>query len=343
MNTAPVRSADIRRARLTFVTVGLVLPVVIAAIAVAVILAWIPELPDRVATHWSHGGPDGFGSPQMYVWMQAGLGIGLPLLIAIPPLLMMQQAWGLAGRLLGALSLGVSGLVAVANAGSVAIQRGAADAADVGDIGPVVGLAFGALVVLTALGWFVQPRVNMPAVMSADQSGSDRVRLAPGERAAWFGFAAMARPGVVVLVLAVLVLVAVSALLLILGEPSGWITAAVAVVVGALAATTLVFRVSVGRSGLRVRSLIGWPRIEIPLDEIQTAGAVQVNPMAEFGGWGMRVGLDGRTGVVLRTGEGLQVVRTDGRVFVVTVDGAQTAASVLAAAQDQHLPEGESR
>jgi hypothetical protein len=55
-----------------------------------------------------------------------------------------------------------------------------------------------------------------------------------------------------------------------------------------------------------------------------------VNPLAEFGGWGWRWGADGRVGVVLRAGEGIQVTRTNGKRFVVTVDDAQTGASVLA-------------
>ena len=51
--------------------------------------------------------------------------------------------------------------------------------------------------------------------------------------------------------------------------------------------------------------------------------------MAEFGGWGYRVGRGGRVGVVLRTGEALQVQRTGGRAFVVTVDDAATGAALL--------------
>ena len=54
-----------------------------------------------------------------------------------------------------------------------------------------------------------------------------------------------------------------------------------------------------------------------------------VSPLAEFGGWGYRVGRGGRVGVVLRTGEGLQVERSGGRSFVVTIDDAATGAALL--------------
>jgi hypothetical protein len=81
-----------------------------------------------------------------------------------------------------------------------------------------------------------------------------------------------------------------------------------------------------------VRSAAGWPRLEIPAAEIASTRSVRIDPFAEFGGWGYRFGTDGRRGFVLRAGEALEVTRTDGRVFVVTVDDATTAASVLAAA-----------
>ena len=57
----------------------------------------------------------------------------------------------------------------------------------------------------------------------------------------------------------------------------------------------------------------------------------RVDPAAEFGGWGFRLGLDGRFGIVLHAGEAIQVERRHGRPLVVTVDDAQTGAGLLAA------------
>ncbi len=42
----------LRRARLAFFLVAVILPVVITAIAVVVLLTWLPALPPEVATHW---------------------------------------------------------------------------------------------------------------------------------------------------------------------------------------------------------------------------------------------------------------------------------------------------
>ena len=50
---------------------------------------------------------------------------------------------------------------------------------------------------------------------------------------------------------------------------------------------------------------------------------------AEFGGFGWRIGLDGRTGIVLRTGPAIEVERRDKRPLVVTVDGADVGVATL--------------
>ncbi|OMQ13877.1 hypothetical protein A7K94_0220525 [Modestobacter sp. VKM Ac-2676] len=67
----------------------------------------------------------------------------------------------------------------------------------------------------------------------------------------------------------------------------------------------------------------------MPLAEVAEAGVTDVRPFRTFGGWGYRVGRDGRAGVVLRAGAALEVVRGNGRRFVVTVPGAAQAAALL--------------
>jgi hypothetical protein len=156
--------------------------------------------------------------------------------------------------------------------------------------------------------------------------------VAPGERIAWFGTAAMGRPGIIALTLSVLVLIATTVFTLAVSGDGGWILALVTLVLVILIATTLVFRVRISAQGLQVRSVLGWPRWIVGAEDVAEARAVQVDPMAEFGGWGLRIAADGRRGVVLRTGEALQVTRTNGRVLVVTLDDARTAAAVLTAA-----------
>lgn len=324
MNTPAPRSDDVRRARRAFLLVGFVAPIVIAAIALTLILIWLPELPEQVVTHWGSDGPDGFGSRDTYVWMQVFVGFGIPLL-TLPVLAMTPDSWGPIARLVGAISLGTAVLIAVGMAGSVLIQRGSADGSG---LGAVLAIGFAAMLVFGVVGWFAQPRVT-----SVPRHGrAARLTLASGERAAWFGTTAMGRPGVILLTVAVLALIVVTVGVALADSDAWWIMAAVTILLIALIATTLVFRVRASADGLRVRSVTGWPRWNIPAADITGARAVQVNPMGEFGGWGLRFAVDGRMGVVLRTGEALQVTRRSGRTLVVTIDDARTAAAVLTAA-----------
>jgi hypothetical protein len=110
-----------------------------------------------------------------------------------------------------------------------------------------------------------------------------------------------------------------------------WPLLLVPVVVLALSAMGIAWRVRVDAAGLTVRSLpFGWPRRRIRLDQIDAVKTVQVTPIAEFGGWGWRWGAAG-SGVVVREGQGILVVLRDGRRFTVTVDDAETGAALLAA------------
>lgn len=105
-----------------------------------------------------------------------------------------------------------------------------------------------------------------------------------------------------------------------------------------LAAATLSWVARADETGLTVRSALGVPRSHIPLDEMVEARATTVRCFRDFGSWGWRTALDGRTGVVLRSGDTLEVTRTGGSVFVVTVDDAATGAALLNTLGDRLRP-----
>ncbi len=107
--------------------------------------------------------------------------------------------------------------------------------------------------------------------------------------------------------------------------------AGIAVVLVIVVAATVAFHVRVDDTGFTVRSVLGIPRFRVPLAEVATAAKVEVNPMGEFGGWGMRLGADRRFGIILRAGEAIEVARTNGKRLVVTVDDAGTGAGLLEA------------
>ncbi|MEJ1087214.1 DUF1648 domain-containing protein [Microbacterium sp. Mu-80] len=324
---------DLRRARRALIVVGLVLPLVATAIAVTLIAMWMPELPDPAATHWGVGGVDGFGPAALYLWLAVGIGLGLPLLMVISVLSMARQQWGATARFLGAMSLGLSGLSAVINAGSVAVQRGLDDAAQAGPIWPVMVGGFCALLVLSAAGWVLQPDVH--PTPAAPLKPAHLASISAGERVVWMATASMSRGGVIVLAVAAVLLVGTVALMIFQAPEMVWVPLLVLIVVGLAMAATMSFRVRAGADGLSVRSQLGFPSIQVPLDEIVSVRAITCHPFGEFGGFGWRIGLDGRTGIVLRTGAAIEVERRGKGALIVTVDGAEVGAATLQAYLDR--------
>jgi hypothetical protein len=97
----------------------------------------------------------------------------------------------------------------------------------------------------------------------------------------------------------------------------------------AVAATSSV-RVTVGADGVRTTAAPGWPTVTIPLDRIESADTIDVRPL-RWGGWGYRgsVRLFRRAAWVVRAGPGLRLQLRGGRVFVVTLDDAESAAAAV--------------
>lgn len=335
-------NADIRRARRAFWWVGVIVPLAMIALSAMVILTWLPEVPDPSVIHWRIGGANGYGPPWIHLIVLIGIGGGIVALFALIALLAHRMprgggksapdgpTWSATARFLGAASLATAGLMSLVALVSVGVQRGLTDAADAPDITPWVVVGLVVMVGLGILGWFLQP--SIPRTPGASDAPAEPMPLAANERAVWIKTVTIAPPGQIVLGGGVFITAAMTVLLLAQGVTAGWITAAATGLLIVAIVSSLTFRVRASAAGLLVRSTVGWPKILIPADQIASARAIQVDPFAEFGGWGYRISADGRRGVVLRTGSALEVTRTNGRRFVVTVDDAQTAAAVLATA-----------
>ncbi|WP_214466585.1 DUF1648 domain-containing protein [Microbacterium flavescens] len=328
--TSETVSSDVRRARRAYFIVAVWVPVVLTTVAVILLLAWLPEVPATVATHWGRSGAaDGFGPAWSVPLLTAAIGYGLAALFGvIAGGTRRSGEWGPAVRFLGALACGTTAFLLVLVTASFAMQRGLADAADAPSIGlPLLaGLISGAIA--GAAAWFAQPAVT---VSGGTVAAAPAVALSRDERAAWFRTTTMSRPAMIGIAGVTLLMAVLAVVFGVTGGELWWLFGALALLFTVLAATSFVFRVSVTEEGLRVRSLAGVPRFSVPLAEIESASVVRVDPTAEFGGWGFRLGLDGRFGIVLHAGEAIQVERRGGRPFVVTVDDAQTGAGLLAA------------
>lgn len=189
----------------------------------------------------------------------------------------------------------------------------------------VAVLAFGLGLLLAAL----LPVPDRPSA-AAPAGDGERIALAAGEVAGWarsvgsrwlLPSAALTLAGGVVLLYAV-----------------GWIAAVPLLVLGLLLVTFARPNVTVDRRGITVAGMLPWPRVRVPLARIETAVSRDINPLGEYGGWGYRI-RPGRTGVMIRSGEGIVARLADGRDFAVTVDDSATAAALLNTLIDQRRTE----
>lgn len=339
----------VRRARTAFVWIGLVIPLAGLAVAAIIVALWLPELPEPSAIHWSGETPDGFGPRWTPLAILAGIAAMIIAFAALawfahrlpassrtaPPENGRAAEWSSTSRALGATNLGLAALIVSTTLAMVGSQRGLSDAADAPSISGATILGLALLVVGAVVGWFLQPR----APRGAEDRRAEATPLpsTDSERVVWIGRATIARSGLAVLGGSALLVGALAAVMAASGVSVVAVVTMVACVVLVLATLLLTtsFRVRVGPGGLRVRSTAGWPRIDIPASDITSVRRIDVDPFSEFGGWGMRYAAGGRSGVVLRAGEALEVTRDGGRRFAVTVDDAETAAAVLAIAVEQ--------
>lgn len=321
------RSTAVRR----LVLVAITLPSVLTLVAVIAQLVALPSLPDPLAIHWGlTGGPNGFGPVWVPPLLTLLVGLGVPLLLAASVLNGLRRGdRGITYRFLGAVALGESVLFAVLVTWTTLMQTGLEDAAGAPAATLPTIAAFAAALGAGVIAWHLQPDEPYRPSTPVDLA---RVELEPTERVVWLQSARMARGGAIVLGIALLIIVG-SLILTILVAPLGMVLpmAALTVLMFVAVAVAVAFHVRVDESGLSVTSVFGFPRVHIPLSDIDEVSAVWVSPMGEFGGWGLRWAPGGGFGVVLREGEGIRVRRRSDKVFTVTVDDAETGAAVLAA------------
>jgi len=332
---------EVRHARRAYAWVALIIPFIATASATTLTLLWLPDLPDTVAIHWTSDGPDGFMPSAVAPFLVAGAGLFLTLVFGVFGLASSRRGeWGPTLRFLGAVGLGATLLVVTTLTMAFGIQRGVDDPGTAPGVALplLVGVATGVFGGLVA--WFAQPKVTTSRPESVPAS---TVALAAGERVTWLRTTTMA-PGAMIALIAVVVMLGILSLVFaVMGIELWWLLAILALVVLAIVLSTFVFRVRVNENGLRAASLLGLPRVRIPLRDIASVRVTHITPFAEFGGWGFRLSPDGRLGIVMRTGDAIEVTRTNGRTFVVTVSDAVTGAGLLSAlVQGQHAPSGDS-
>ena len=299
-------------------------PPAVTAAALVWVFSFLDELPETVVTHWGTGGvPDGFTSREAAPWyalIGLALGWGIGALV-----LALAHHDGIQRRLGVGIAAGTATFVSTTMASTLWIQRGVATGAEISGEDLAVTMSLVAALVLGFVAAWTVPGVEADDATATGPvpAHAPRAGLRGGD-ATWSG---MARPARSIWVLLVALPPFFAGLAWVTGM---WLfPLVIGVIVVLLALGFSMFRVRVGDDGLVVRGALGVPTWRIPLADVAQADVTEVDPLWQFGGWGYRLGMDGRTGFVVRKGPALEVTRGDGARWVVTVDGAEEAAGLL--------------
>ena len=309
--------------------VAVIVPFALAVVGVGLQLAWLPELPETIATHWGFGGnPDSFGPSWSMPLLLGVLGVLIPAVFGLVLARTVRPEGPTATqKLLAVASLFAVALLSIVVTASIAIQRGLPVGSSSPTILPVLAIAVAIALLLAAAAWFFLPRA-VPGTSIRDRA-TPPLPVAPGELVVWVGHARFSTWAMILLCGVVAVATAVVAFVIALR--GAWPLAIVPVVLLVAVLGTSHWRVRVDADGLTVRPTLGWPQYRVALSEVASAATTNVVPLGEFGGFGIRWGLGRRLGIITRGGEALEVLRRDGRAIVVTVDDAATAAGLLTA------------
>lgn len=295
-------------------------PVLLAGAATTALWSQRARLPDRVATHWSDAGADGYSSLPAALTVAGLIVVLLPLAIVTATTLLDRS--GSSRHVAAGLALGLSSFVAGVAYGTLWAQRDGAADVPLGTV--VAGSVTGGLVLGALLGGWAWSRPVAPArPLPVPNASAVRVPVRPGTAVAWTG---VVRPPA--LATAGLAGVLLIDLVVLVGVGVGWASVP-ATIVAVLIVVTLSGRMTIDRRGLRVRGLGVIPWMTVRPENMAEAAAVEVNALGDYGGWGYRIGRDGSRGFVIRSGEALRVECVGRPSVVVTVESAEEAAGVL--------------
>lgn len=294
------------------------LPFLAAALAFAAGFAALGHrLPDPLATHF-----DARGHADDYTSVQGFLVVSLLALVALgagSAALARSRRAAPGGRWVVAAGWATAAGLAVPVWVTLMANADVSDAAAVRiPLGQVVLVPVAALLA-GAAGWLLAGPDPVPE--RPRPGAAPRLPLRAGEAAGWSR--TVSSP-----------LLALVALLTLAGAvytglTAGWVAGGVLLLCAALSGLMASVRVTVDRRGLALApALLPYPVRRIPLDRVAEATSREIAVFAEFGGWGYRV-RPGRSGLVLRSGDGIVLRLTNGREFAVTVDDAATAAALF--------------
>lgn len=276
-----------------------------------------PMVPDPMATHFDvAGNADGFASPVSTIALLSGIMIAVVIAMAIA--LRFRYLTGTNGRILSGSANATVVLLALIQLDLFKSQTTLTDAADAFLPPSTLGVTFG---VAAAVGVGIGLASPPTSKNKSGASVEPELVVAEPEESEWRRIETL-HPGVQVFV--VLSIVAVVGIALM--SPS-WISIGAAALVVILVVATWGWRLRIDAHGFHYSGFLGFPRATIPYASIASVEFKDIRP-ADWGGWGWRIAGAG-TGLITRSGPGVRITRTNGRVLEASARDAERAVNLL--------------
>lgn len=295
-------------------------------ITVPLVLSWRDRLPSRLASHWGLGPePDSFTDRDAFLdgWAVAALvAVGLCVVIA----LLMRRGRRIAVVVMG----GVTGFLAALGLVLALPNLDLADPREA-TVNWEAAVPLALMMAVAGLAWWVHGPADEPVVAADAPPARELPRLAPGTPAQYDEVQVHWASTVVVFALMAGLAVVISIVL------TPWLGVEL-IIVGALVAWPSRSRVRVSApEGVALAG--GFVTHRVPIAEVTGAQVRDdVNPFAEFGGWGLRY--RGKSvGLVVKKGAGVEVGRTDARRAVITCSDPERLAAVINTLADERFTE----
>lgn len=300
------------------VVFGVVLPIAAAAVGVVLTSLWRSRLPEQIATHWSGTEPDGFTNPTTSAWTLAIItvlvGGGCSAVASLAhALLVMRRTMLLIGST-------VVGLITVLQVAVIVTQLDRAEVANVTLPGwaLAVGTAVGFIVGLIGASLLRDYRERAPATEPPPAE-------LPREEAA-LPIVEQLGAGRTAVITLLVIMIGASALSCVVSD-SLW-PLAIFVPLTILPLSLLRFSLHIDADTLYISSL-GMAAFDYGIDEITGASVRDVDPVEDFGGWGLRSKGRGNYAVATRKGTAAFVTFANGQRLTITTDRAQEIAGAL--------------
>lgn len=315
-----------QRSRFRAFLLGVALPAVIASAGTTLLVLWLPRFPERIVRQWDFQGNPTTTMEVGWLWVIPALftGIGLGLGVWHARGLAPDGGYGPDARTAIALAPAFTLVGWVLGLGGAAVQLEGSGIAN-----PSLAMVYVVLATFVGAGaLFALGRRWLPKSRLPRQEPHTPVALPRAERQhlVWSERIGIPRVLMVLLLAGPVVTLAIAVAL---GELGSLAIVLPVLLAGLTLYLVGVWRVTCDRSGLTVRHPLGWPSIRVPIAEIAEVRSAEVHALSEYGGFGYRRASERRSGVIVRSGPGIEVTRTNGSRFVVTCADAEIGASVL--------------